>query len=68
MREYTAMHEEHFLSSLLREAGEDKKERVREADKETTEEMSKKRTREGVRERDADCQKKVYQPCLCCGL
>ena len=35
VREYKAMHEEHFLSSLLREVGDDKKDRVLEADRET---------------------------------
>ena len=50
MREYKAMHEQHSLSSLLKEVGEDKKERVLEADRETKEEVSKKRTREGEKE------------------
>ena len=35
IREYKAMHEEHFLSSRLREDGEDKKERKMEVDRET---------------------------------
>ena len=44
--EYKAMHEEHVLSSWLREVGEDKKEREMEADWETKEEVSKQKTRE----------------------
>ena len=44
------MHEENFLSSWLREEGKDKEERIMELDKETEEEASKKRTREGERE------------------
>ena len=35
VREYKTTREEHFLSSLLREVGEDKKEIVLDADRET---------------------------------
>ena len=57
------MHEEHFLSSWLREDGKNKEEIVREVRKETEEETGKKRIRkEGERrERDGDRSKKVYQ-------
>ena len=48
--ECKAMHEENFLSSWLREDGEDKKEGHMEADRETKEEMSKQRTREEEKE------------------
>ena len=49
--EYKATHEEHFLSSLLREERKDKEENILETDKETDEETSKTRTSEEERER-----------------
>ena len=50
VREYTAMHEEHFLSSWWKEVRKDKEERVIEIDQKTKEEVSKKRTREEEKE------------------
>ena len=50
VREYKAMHEEHFLSSWLREVGEEKEEIIMETGKETKEEMGKKRRREEEKE------------------
>ena len=50
VREYKARREEHFLGSLLKEVGEDKKEVVLEADRETEIEVSKKRPREEEKE------------------
>ena len=50
VREYKAMHDEIFLSSWLRDVGEDKKEREMDADSETKELVSKKRTREEEKE------------------
>ena len=47
VREYKAMHEEHFLISWLREDVEGKKERRKKVDKETREEVNSKRKREG---------------------
>ena len=44
--QYKAMHEENFLSSWLRKDGEDKKESKMEVDRESKEEVSKKRTTE----------------------
>ena len=45
--EYKALHEEIFLRCWLREEGKDKEERNMEIDKETKEEASKQRMREG---------------------
>ena len=55
IREYKATNEENFLGSWLRKDGKDQKGRTTEADRKTTEEMGKKRTREERRERDGDC-------------
>ena len=60
--EKKAMHEDNFLSSWLREDGEDKKERTMELDGET-------KGRNGLKEnkrrgRDGDCKEKVCQSCF----
>ena len=47
---YKALHEEHFLSSWLREVGEEKEQIIMEIGKETKEEMGKKRRREEEKE------------------
>ena len=52
VREYKAMHEEHFVSSWLREGVEDKEERRRKVNKETREEMSREEKREGEKGED----------------
>ena len=49
IREYEATHEEHFLSSWLREDGKNKEEIIGEVGKETEEETVKKRIREEER-------------------
>ena len=50
VREYKAMHEENFLCSCFRKDGEDKKGRNMEAERETKEELGKKRKRKGEKE------------------
>ena len=52
IREYKAMHEENFLSSWLREDVEGTAERKKKVDKETREEVSRKRKREGEKGED----------------
>ena len=47
---YKALHEEHFLSSWLREVGEEKEQIIMDIGKETKEEMGKKRRREEEKE------------------
>ena len=69
VREHKGMHEDNFLSSWLREVGEDKKEREMEVDRETKEEVSKTRTREEEKEENETViGKKVCQSCFDWGL
>ena len=66
VREYKAMHEENFLSSWLRKEQEDKKGRKMEADRETKEDMGKKRTREEEKEENETVivKKRVCESCF----
>lgn len=52
IREYKAIHEENFLDSWLREDVEGKEEGKKKVDKDTKEEVSRKREREGEKGKD----------------
>ena len=66
-REYKAMHEENFLSSWLREDGNEKEERIMKIGKKTKEEIGEKRRREEEKENETRSVKMKMCPFLFLG-